>query len=331
MLQLIMSRAVVDLKAHKRLNDSMNEKIKEKLILVDGNSLIHRAFHALPPFKTKAGELVNAVFGFYSILLNVITRFHPSHIAITFDVSKKTFRHEQYADYKATRVKAPQELYDQFARVKEGLIALEVPIFEREGFEADDVIATISEKMKEQRDIETYILTSDKDTFQLVDEKTFVLSPQKGGTENVVYDAKAIHERYGLSPDQMIDFKALRGDPSDNIPGVHGIGEKTAINLLQKYGTLDGIYENLDSVKGALHEKLSKGRDDAFFSKKMVTLIHDVPMDFDLEEIKFKTDDFEKIIPLFETLEFRSLIERLRRLLPKKEITAENPEQTSLF
>jgi len=308
----------------------MNEKIKEKLILVDGNSLIHRAFHALPPFKTKTGELVNAVFGFYSILLNVITRYQPAYIAVTFDVAKKTFRHLEYADYKATREKAPQELYDQFARVKEGLITLGMPIFEQEGFEADDVIATIAEKMKSHVDIETYILTGDKDTFQLVDDKTFIISPAKAGTDNMVYDSNAIHERYGLTTDQMIDFKALRGDPSDNIPGVHGIGEKTAISLLEKYKTLEGIYDNLNIIKGALHEKLEKGREDALFSKKMVTLVHDVPINLDISEIKFKFEDFERIIPLFEALEFRSLIERIRRVLPKKVILDEQ-KQMSIF
>jgi len=306
---------------------SLNNHMKEKLILIDGNSLIHRAFHALPPFKTKAGELVNAVFGFYSILINVITKFKPDYVVVTFDVAKRTFRNDLYADYKATRVKAPQELYDQFARVKEGLNVLDVPIFEREGFEADDVIATIADKAP---GIDVLILTGDKDTFQLVDDKTFIISPAKAGNDNLIYNTEAIWAKYGLKPDQMIDFKALRGDPSDNIPGVHGIGEKTAIGLLQKYVTLDGIYENLELIKGALHEKLEKGREDAYFSKKMVTLVHDVPLDFNLDDVRFKFEDFEKIMPLFEALEFRSLIERVRRLLPKKEVRDEQ-KQMSMF
>jgi DNA polymerase-1 len=316
-----------------KMLQSLNGCMKEKLILIDGNSLIHRAFHALPPFKTKAGELVNAVFGFYSILINVITKYKPDYVAVAFDVAKKTFRNDLYADYKATRVKAPQELYDQFGRVKEGLNVLGVPIFEKEGFEADDLIATIADKTHEHThngDIDVLILTGDKDTFQLVDDKTFIISPAKAGTDNLIYNTEAIWARYGLKPDQMIDFKALRGDPSDNIPGVHGIGEKTAIGLLQKYGTLEGIYENLGTINGAVHEKLEKGREDAIFSKKMVTLVHDVPVDFKIDDVRFKLDDFEKIMPLFETLEFRSLKERVMRLLPKKEVRDEQ-KQMSIF
>ncbi|MBN1494963.1 hypothetical protein JW911_04480 [Candidatus Peregrinibacteria bacterium] len=313
---------------------SLNKPMKEKLILIDGNSLIHRAFHALPPFKTKDNELVNAVFGFYSILINVIGKFRPEYVAVTFDVAKKTFRNDLYADYKATRVKAPQELYDQFARVKEGLGVLGVPIFEKEGFEADDLIATIADKTHDDagagHNIDVLILTGDKDTFQLVDDKTFIISPAKAGTDNVVYNPETIMAKYGLKPGQMIDFKALRGDPSDNIPGVRGIGEKTAVGLLQKYGTLDGIYENLDLIKGALREKLEKGREDAYFSKKMVTLVHNVPVDFKLDDLRFGFEDFELIIPLFEKLEFRSLIERVQRLLPKK-VVIDEEKQLSMF
>ena len=247
---------------------------------------------------------------------------------VSFDVSKKTFRHEEYEGYKAKRVKAPDELYAQFARIKEILQTLHVPIFEKEGFEADDVIATISEHLKANPDVEVYIITSDKDALQLVDDKTFVVSPQKGGNDNKIYDSQAVVKRFGLTPDQIIDFKAITGDPSDNIPGVAGIGDKGAASLLQKYQTLDGVYENLDEIKGALHDKLEKQKEEAYFSQRLVTLVKEVPIEFELSDTKFHPEDFERVMPLFETLEFRSLISRLKKILPEKE---GNPAQTSLF
>lgn len=302
--------------------------MKKKLLLIDSNSLIHRAFHALPPFKTKEGELVNAVYGFFSILLNIFSSVKPDYVATSFDVSKKTFRHEHYEDYKAHRVKAPDELYAQFGRIKEILNILQIPIFEMEGYEADDVLATIAKKMEKNPEIEIYIVTSDKDVLQSVNKKTFVLSPKKGGSDNTVYTPEEVLRKFGLTPDQIIDFKALTGDPSDNIPGVMGIGAKTATTLLQKYKTLDSVYEHIDELKGALHDKIKNGKEDAYFSQKLVTLVNDVPIDFDLEKTKFITNDFEKAIPLFEKLEFRSLILRTKKLIPQKK---EDPAQISLF
>jgi DNA polymerase-1 len=305
--------------------------MQKKLIIVDANSLIHRAFHALPPFKTKKGELVNAVYGFYSILLNILTRIRPDYIAICFDVKKKTFRHEVYKEYKAKRVKAPDELYAQFDRIKEILNTLEMPIFQKEGFEADDVIATVADKVEKDPNINVYVITSDKDALQLVNEQTFVVSPAKGGTDNKIYNPEAVVERFGLTPDQIIDFKAIMGDSSDNIPGVVGIGEKGATNLLQKYKTLDGIYENLDEITGAIHKKLSEQKEGAYFSQKLVTLVHDVPIDFDLDKTKYHPEDFVKAMPLFEELEFRSLIGRLKKILPNLPKESEKPVQASLF
>lgn len=305
--------------------------MQKKLMIVDANSLIHRAFHALPPFKTTKGELVNAVYGFYSILINILTRVNPDYIAICFDVKKKTFRHEIYKEYKGKRVKAPDELYAQFGRIKEILGILEFPIFEKEGFEADDVIATVSTKVEKDPDIDVYVVTSDKDALQLVNNQTFVVSPAKGGTDNKTYNPEAVMERFGLTPDQIIDFKAIMGDSSDNIPGVVGIGEKGATNLLQKYQTLDGIYENLEEITGAIHTKLKEQKEGAYFSQKLVTLVHDVPIDFDLEKTKYKPEDFMKSVPLFEELEFRSLIGRLKKMLPNLPQISEEPIQASLF
>jgi len=305
--------------------------MSKKLIIVDANSLIHRAFHALPPFKTKKGELVNAVYGFYSILINILSRIKPDYLAVCFDVKKKTFRHEVYKEYKAKRVKAPDELYAQFDRIKEVLKTLEVPIYEKEGYEADDVIATVAEKVEKDPEINVYVVTSDKDALQLVDDQTYVVSPAKGGTDNKIYNPEAVVERFGLDPDQIIDFKAIMGDTSDNIPGVVGIGEKGATNLLQKYKTLDGIYDHLDEITGATHKKLSEQRDEAYFSQKLVTLVKDVPIDFELEKTKYKPEDFGKALPLFEELEFRSLIGRLQKILPVKPKAEDKPVQASLF
>lgn len=300
----------------------------KKIILVDANSLIHRAFHALPPFKSPQGELVNAVYGFYSILLNIITRLKPDYAAISFDVSKKTFRHKAFKDYKATRVKAPDELYEQFGRIKEILGILDFPIFEKEGYEADDVLATLASKLQKNPEIDVYIITSDKDAFQLINNKTFVVSPKNGGNDNIIYNDEEVKKKLGIRPDQVIDYKALTGDPSDNISGVPGVGNKTAQKLLEEYDTLDGIYENLDKISGALHKRLDENKETAYFSKELVQLVHDVPLDFSLEKTKFHLYDFEKAIPLFKQLAFRSLINRLKNILPKKE---EEPVQASLF
>jgi len=299
------------------------------MFVIDGNSLVHRAFHALPPFKTKDGELVNAVYGFFSILINIFSKMTPHYVAISFDVPKKTFRHKMFDDYKGTRKKAPDELYAQFGRIKEIINKLNIPIFETEGFEADDVLATISSAMKIHHDVDVFIVTNDKDALQLVGDNTFVLAPLKGGSANIIYTEEKVREKFGLNPKQIIDLKALMGDPSDNIAGVAGVGQKTATKLLQQYVDLDGIYENINKITGSVHTKLVNDKENAYFSKKLVTLIHDVPINFSIEKTKITLDDLSKATPLFEKLEFRSLINRMRKILPKKEIV--NPQQTSLF
>ena len=223
---------------------------KKKLILIDGNAIIHRAYHALPPFTTKKGELVNAVYGFSSTLLSVIAEFKPDYVVASFDLAGKTFRHEKFEEYKATRVKGDDELYAQIPRVKEVVEAFNIPIYEKAGFEADDVIGTIATQIKKNNsDIETIIVTGDMDTLQLVNDSTKVYTMRRGLSDSLMYDEEKVFERYGLRPEQIIDYKSLRGDPSDNIPGVKGIGEKTAVTLLQEYTTLDGVYENIEKIK----------------------------------------------------------------------------------
>ncbi|MCX6762823.1 MAG: DNA polymerase I [Candidatus Moranbacteria bacterium] len=285
---------------------------KKKLILIDSNALIHRAYHAIPPLTTKKGELVNAVYGYTSVLLNVLARFKPEYIVAAFDLKEPTFRHKEFKDYKATRAKAPDDLYAQIPRVKELVKAFNIPIAEKEGYEADDLLATFARKTEKLHpDVEVVVVTGDLDTLQLVNGKIKVFALRRGMSDSVLYDEKAIFERYGLKPEQMVDYKGLRGDPSDNLPGVKGVGEKTAIELLKKYKTIEAVYQNLPEIKEGVRKKLEKDKLQAFFSKKLAKLVDNVPVNFDLE--KAQTEDFSrvKVINLFREMEFFSLLRRL--------------------
>ena len=288
----------------------------KRFILIDAYALIHRAFHALPPMTTKSGEIVNAVFGFSSILLKAIDELKPDYMAAAFDMPEPTFRHEEYKAYKAKRPEAPPDLYPQVPRVKEILKAMDVPIYEKSGYEADDIIGTITKKIA-GKDIEVLILTGDMDTLQLVNNNIKIYTPKRGLNEPIIYDEKKVIERFeGLKPSQMVDFKGLKGDPSDNIPGVKGIGEKTAINLLNHYKTIEKLYEAVGKgrVEGASEsvlEKLKTGKEMAFFSKKLSILDSNVPIEFSLKETEFGGLDKENLIKVFRELNFTRLIERL--------------------
>lgn len=281
-----------------------------KLILIDGNAIIHRAFHGLPPFKTSSGELVNAVYGFASILLNILNKEQPDHIAVAFDMKKKTFRHEQYADYKATRQKAPDELYAQIPRVRELVQAFKIPIFEVEGFEADDILGTLAAQA-DKKGLRTFIVTGDLDTLQLVTEKTNVMALQSKFSEPVIYDIAKVLGRYGLSPAQIPDMKGLQGDSSDNIKGVQGIGPKTAQTLLQKYGSIENIYKHLDEITGSTHDKLQKDEESAHLSKHLATIVTDMDITLDLDACRTHEYDEATLRAIFEALEFKSLLIRL--------------------
>ncbi|MFH1582883.1 MAG: DNA polymerase I [Candidatus Falkowbacteria bacterium] len=307
---------------------------KAKFMIIDGNALIHRSFHALPPLTTKSGEIVNAVYGFMSVLIKALREFKPEYVALTLDRKEKTFRHEQFKDYKATRVKAPDELYAQIPRVKEIVNAFNIPIYELAGFEADDLIGTLVNKV--DGTVEKIIVTGDMDTMQLINGHTKVFTMKRGLTDSMIYDEKAVRERYGLKPEQMINFKALRGDPSDNIPGVKGIGEKTATELLQNFKTLDGVYKNINSkkIKDRVRELLLQYKKDALMSRELVTIKCDAPIEFDLAEARFGQFDQEKLAKLFNELEFRSLLPRLQGLAQdteKRLIKNENYEQIDKF
>lgn len=305
----------------------------KKLVLIDGNALIHRGFHALPPLKTSKGELINAVYGFTTVLLNILTKEKPEYIAVAFDKKGPTFRHKAFADYKATRVKAPAELYMQIPRVKEVVKAFDIPIFEMTGFEADDILGTLARQAEKKKNLKPLIVTGDLDTLQLVSVKTNVLATVQGFANVKVYDSKAVKERYGLSPDQIVDFKALRGDTSDNIPGVRGIGDKTATLLLQEFGSLQNIYKNLGKINGKVKEKLEYGKENAFLSKKLAGIVTNVPVKLSLQKCKSHDFNQEKVKKLFMELEFSRFIKRVEEWHEGKGDVKKEPvvKQPSLF
>ncbi|MEK7645993.1 MAG: DNA polymerase I [Patescibacteria group bacterium] len=314
-----------------------------KLVLIDSNALVHRAFHALPPTLNSAtGVPTNAIFGFMAVMIRMIKDLKPDYIAATFDLPGATFRHEEFAEYKSHRIKAPDELYLQIPYIKEILTKFGIPIFEKAGFEADDLIGALAEEAKVIDDLQVVIMTGDLDTLQLVErDKVVVFTLRKGVTDTVTYDQKEVMARYGLKPSQLIDFKGLKGDPSDNIPGVPGIGDKTAAMLIQKFGSLEKLYEsiaetkksNLKSkkLKGAelsekLIQKLIDNKDQAFFSKHLSTIIRDVDVDFDLEKADWREHlDKPALEKLLKDLALYNIVKRLG------ELDGNQPEPVSLF
>ncbi|MFA6431554.1 MAG: DNA polymerase I [Candidatus Margulisiibacteriota bacterium] len=282
----------------------------KKVVLIDGNSLTYRAFYALPDtMRTTSGITTNAIYGFTTMILKVLEE-KPEYIAISFDLKEPTFRHKEYKEYKATRQKAPPTLHEQMPYVKEIAAGLNIPIYEFAGFEADDVIGTLA-TLSAERGCDVVIVTGDSDPMQLVDDRIKVLINKKGISDTMLYGMKEVRERYGIEPKQLIDYKGLKGDSSDNIPGVPKIGEKTAVELLKEYGSLENIYNNLDKIKKpALHETLKNNRMLADLSKRLGTIVTDVPLKFDLEDLKRTEINWEKAIKLFEKFEFESLVKK---------------------
>ena len=292
---------------------------KKTLIIIDSNSLIHRAYHALPPLTTKKGELVNAVYGFLLVFLKAIKEFQPNYITAAFDFPAPCFRHKRYKGYKAKRPKAPDELYQQIPKIKEILRNFNVPIFEKQGFEADDLIATIAEKAPRKQilpEIETIVLSGDLDTLQFINKNTKVYTLGKGIKETLIYDKKKVEERFGIAPKQIVDFKALAGDPSDNIPGAAGIGKKTAAELLKEYRTIENLYDVIEKgeawdIKPRIREILARNKDMVFLSQTLARAEKNVPLDFNLEKCRWQGYNKEKIKEIFQQLNFYSLIDRL--------------------
>ena len=287
---------------------------KPLLVLFDGNALIHRAFHALPPLTvSKSGEMVSAVYGFALMLLKVINELKPTHCAIAFDMKAPTFRHKLFHEYKAHRPPTPEELINQLGRVRELVSAFNIPIFELEGYEADDILGTLSYQAN-QRSMDTVIVTGDADTMQLVSPRVKVLYPKPGRSfsDTMLYDEAAVIQKYSLKPEQVADFKALVGDPSDNIPGVRGIGEKTAVKLLQQFGSVEQIFEHIDEVTPQkLQTILRENEAIARQSKELATIVTRTPVTLDLDQCQAGQYDRQRVSELFRELEFVSLLPKL--------------------
>ncbi len=288
-----------------------------KILIIDGNSILNRAFYAIPYLTAPDGLHTGGIYGFLVSFLKTIKAASPDGVAVAFDLPAPTFRHKTYAAYKATRHKMPEELAEQLPVLKEILSAMQVAILEKEGYEADDIIGTIS-RLCEEAGADCRILTGDRDDLQLASEKTHILltTTRGGKTETVEYDGAAVEEKYGVAPSALIEVKGLMGDSSDNIPGVHGIGEKTALSLIQKYKTLEGVYENLGQLRGAQLAKLAEGRDMAFLSRELGRICREVPMEGSLSDLAVKPYHAEELGEIFHRLDFRALMEELA--LPEK-------------
>jgi DNA polymerase-1 len=284
----------------------------ERLMLLDGFGLVYRGYFALPPLTTSKGDLVNGAFGFASIVLRGLQDLQPDYLAVSFDLPGPTFRHEMSLEYKANRVRMPDDLRDQFPKVREIVKALRIPVYEMPGYEADDVIGTITEQLDPREDLETTIVTVDLDMLQLVTPRVRLMTTRSGVENTVMYDIEKIEERFGLRPDQMVDYKALKGDPSDNIPGVPGVGEKTAAKLIRDFGDLDSLLARLDEVTPAkLGDKLREHVDQIRMGRELSRIVRDLPIQIDLEAARLGDYDRDTVVRLFREYEFRTLIERL--------------------
>ncbi len=284
--------------------------MKSKIMIIDGNSILFRAFYAMPPLKTKKGQFTNAVYGFLSMLYKLLDDYSPEYLCVAFDPKKPTFRHEQYSEYKAGRVKAPDELVEQFELIRTVLKIHNIKCVEIDGFEADDVAGTMS-KASVENGIDVYLVTSDKDYLQLVDDNVKVLLTKKGVTNIKEMDRAAIKEDYEIQPEEFVDLKALMGDQSDNIPGVSGVGEKTAIKLIKEYHDLDNLYSNIDNITGKLKEKLENDKMQAYMSKTLAKIVTDIPVEIDFNEYKRVDADGEKLMNLYDELEFKNFKKRI--------------------
>ena len=279
--------------------------MSNKLVVIDGNSIFYRSFYALPLLSNSQGEYSNAVYGFAIQILHIIQNIKPKYIAVAFDVSKKTFRNNIYADYKGTRKPMPDELRSQIVPLKKMLSLMNIKCLEQEGIEGDDIIGIISKRFL---DTETIIVTGDRDSFQLVDDTTKVYFTKKGTSDLKVMDEKTLKEEYGVSPKEFIDLKALQGDTADNIPGVAGVGPKTATELIQKYGSVENLYEHIDELAGKLIEKLEAGKNDAFMSKELATILTKGDIEVSLKELEYDFPFAAPVYEYFKKYEFKTLL-----------------------
>jgi len=314
-----------------------------KLVLIDGNAILHRAYHALPPLTTRSGEPINAVYGLVSMLLRIIQDLKPTHIVACFDRKEPTFRHKAFKAYQAQRPPTEKDLSSQFEKAKSVLTAMNIPIFEMAGYEADDLLGTIAKqsvRMKEYKSLskkkshtithshlsalvdEVVIVTGDRDQYQLVNDSVKLYMPVTGLSNAKLMGEEEIIEKMGVKPEQIPDFKALVGDPSDNYKGVAGIGPKTASDLLIRFGTLKGVYENLDKIAASVREKLEKDKDNAELSLKLAKIVTDVLVEFDLKSAGMWRVDDPQVLALFSQFGFKTLTNRVKEV--GKAIVSEN-------
>ncbi len=294
----------------------------KKLVLIDGSSYMYRAFYALPPLTSPKGEPTGAIYGFIRMLSSLIKEVNPDYIAVVFDLSKKTFRHKKVKSYKATRRETPDLLKEQIPKIKEILKLWGIKVLELEGYEADDIIATLTKKFKNS--YEVLIVSPDKDMIQLVDRNVKLLNP----IQNIIYDVEKVKEKYGIFPNQFVAYQAIVGDSVDNIKGVKGVGKKTAISLLNQYGSLDGIIRNLDSLKPKVKEAFEKSIDALKDAEFLVKLKDDIDLDIPIEELEVKNTNWEDLKKVFEELGFKSFLKKLKEM----KLDIENkPSQKSLF
>lgn len=281
-----------------------------KLVLIDGNAILHRAFHALPPLNSKDGVPTNAVYGFFAMLFKIIEDLRPEYLVVCFDRPKPTFRKEMYVGYQATRPKMADELASQFNLVHKALDSAKIMHVGIDGYEADDLIGTLSKQGKE-KGLQVIIVSGDRDLLQLVNSHVLILAPITGITKMALFDSVKIKEKYGLEPEQIIDYKALVGDASDNYPGVSGIGPKTASDLLQKYHNIENIYKHISELASSLQEKLAKDAESAALAKKLATIVMDAPLTLDENEADLSKINNKALKKSFEDLGFRSLLKRI--------------------
>ncbi len=309
---------------------------KEKLVLVDGNAILHRAYHALPALTTRSGELVNAVYGFASMLFKIFADLQPKYLAVCFDTAAPNFRHAEFVGYKANRPRMDSELAGQIEKVHQLVEAFNIPIIEVDGYEADDVIGTLA-RCAEKSEIrnskfEIVIVTGDKDLMQLVTKKIKLYMPTRGLSEGQLFGETEVREKMGINPDKIVDYKGLVGDQSDNYPGVPGIGPKTAIALLDQFGSVEGVYQNLNKINSKnVLDKLAEGAESAVLSKKLALIVRDAPVSIKLADCLARDFDKEKVIAFFKELGFRSLIGRLQGEKQEKTKAKKAQNQQSLF
>ena len=283
--------------------------MSDKLVIIDGNSIMYRSFYALPLLSNSEGKFSNAIYGFAMQIINIINNINPRYMVVAFDASKHTFRNDMFDGYKATRKPMPDELREQIIPLKEMLKLMNITVVEKEGIEGDDVIGIVSKKFLET---ETIIVTGDRDSFQLVDNVTSVYFTKKGTSDVKIMNEKELKNEYGVTPKQFIDLKALQGDASDNIPGVAGIGPKTATELIQKYSSIENLYDHIDELAGKLKEKLVENKDMAFLSKKLATILTSGDIDLKLADCGFDYPFSSAVYDCFKNYEFKSLLKNTK-------------------